>query len=176
MAPKKKNSNQTQGGIPGLDLSEIERVLAFMKDNNLEQFEFSRGDLKIALTRAGAGGQASGSRRGNQTAAPASSGASAPEAGGSASAPPAAVAEDQHIIKSPIVGTFFTAASPESAPFVKPGDRVKAGQVICIVEAMKLMNEIESDVSGVVVRALVENAQPVEYGQPLFAIRPDGKK
>ena len=78
-----------------------------------------------------------------------------------------------HIVKSPIVGTFYTSPSPDAAPFVKVGDRVSKGQVICIVEAMKLMNEIEADVTGEVVRVLVENGQPVEYGQPLFAIRPN---
>ena len=84
--------------------------------------------------------------------------------------------DEQHVIKSPIVGTFFSAAGPDSPAFVKVGDHVKPGQVLCIIEAMKLMNEIESDVSGVVTKLLVENALPVEYGQPLFAIRADGKK
>jgi acetyl-CoA carboxylase biotin carboxyl carrier protein len=176
MAAKKKISNKAQGGLPGLDLSEIERVLAFMKEHNLEQFEFKRGDLKIALTRAGGNTAAPSGRRPNPSAAAPVSGGHSAETTPVHAAPAAAPAEDHHIIKSPIVGTFFTAAGPDSAPFVKPGDRVKTGQVICIVEAMKLMNEIESDVSGVVIRALVENAQPVEYGQPLFAIRPDGKK
>ena len=84
--------------------------------------------------------------------------------------------EDQHIIKSPIVGTFYAGASPEAGPFVKVGDRVEAGQTVCIIEAMKLMNEIEADISGEVVRVLVENGQPVEYGEPLFALRPSGKE
>jgi acetyl-CoA carboxylase biotin carboxyl carrier protein len=75
-------------------------------------------------------------------------------------------------VKSPIVGTFYESPSPGSPPFVRPGDEVEAGSVLCIVEAMKLMNEIESDVAGNVVKQLVTNGQPVEYGQPLFAIRP----
>jgi acetyl-CoA carboxylase biotin carboxyl carrier protein len=78
--------------------------------------------------------------------------------------------------KSPIVGTFYAAASPGAPPFVKAGDLIQAGQVVCIIEAMKLMNEIEAEVSGELVRALVENGQPVEYGQGLFAIRPAKKK
>jgi acetyl-CoA carboxylase biotin carboxyl carrier protein len=82
------------------------------------------------------------------------------------------VEEELHQVKSPIVGTFYESPAPGSLPFVKPGDQVAAGQVLCIIEAMKLMNEIESDVSGEVVRALVNNGQPVEYGQALFAIRP----
>ena len=80
------------------------------------------------------------------------------------------------MVRSPIVGTFYESPSPGSPPFVKPGDAIATGQVLCIVEAMKLMNEIESDVSGEVIRIFVENGQPVEYGQPLFGIRPSRKK
>jgi acetyl-CoA carboxylase biotin carboxyl carrier protein len=76
------------------------------------------------------------------------------------------------MVKSPIVGTYYESPSPGSPPFVKPGDPVEAGQVLCIVEAMKLMNEIEADVGGEVVKCLVKNGQPIEYGQDLFAIRP----
>ena len=79
------------------------------------------------------------------------------------------------MVKSPIVGTFYTAPSPDAAPFVKVGDHVKAGQTICIIEAMKLMNEIEADAAGELAQVLVENGQPVEYGQPLFALRPTAK-
>ena len=76
------------------------------------------------------------------------------------------------MVRSPIVGTFYESPSPGSPPFVKPGDTVEVGQVLCIVEAMKLMNEIESDVAGEVVKMLVDNGQPIEYGQDLFSIRP----
>ena len=88
-----------------------------------------------------------------------------------AAAPPAPVEEALHTVKSPIVGTFYESPSPGSPAFVKVGDQVEAGQPLCIVEAMKLMNEIESDAAGEVVRQLVANGQPVEYGQPLFAVR-----
>jgi acetyl-CoA carboxylase biotin carboxyl carrier protein len=84
-------------------------------------------------------------------------------------APPA---EELHMVKSPIVGTYYESPSPGSPPFVKPGDHVDAGQVLCIVEAMKLMNEIEADVAGEIVKVLVKNGQPIEYNQELFAIRP----
>ena len=83
-----------------------------------------------------------------------------------------AAEEGLHVVKSPIVGTFYESPSPGSPPFVKPGDKVDAGQVLCIIEAMKLMNEIEADVGGEIVKRLVNNGQPVEYGQPLFSIRP----
>jgi len=94
-----------------------------------------------------------------------------------AEAPPAAPkVEELHIVKSPIVGTFYLAPGPDAPPFVNPGETVREGQVLCIVEAMKLMNEIEADTSGEVVQVLAENGQPVEYGQGLFSIRPAKKK
>ena len=103
----------------------------------------------------------------------------APALPATASAPaapaPAPVAEppaSHHLMKSPIVGTYYRASDPTAAPFVKVGDTVRKGQVLCIVEAMKLMNEIESDVSGTVVKICADNAQPVEFGQRLFALRP----
>jgi acetyl-CoA carboxylase biotin carboxyl carrier protein len=180
MATKKKTNHGSASGLPGLDIGEVERLLAFMDKHQLDQFEFSRGDFRIALKR-GSGGSVSGAATSQQSAAPAGSVASRGATASETPATPAAAAtpaptEQHHIIKSPIVGTFFAAAGPDSPAFVKAGDHVKVGQVVCIVEAMKLMNEIEADVSGVVVRALVENAQPVEYGQPLFAIKPDAKK
>ena len=89
------------------------------------------------------------------------------------SAKPSAPADEGlHVVKSPIVGTFYESPSPGSPPFVKPGDKVEAGQVLCIIEAMKLMNEIEADLGGEIVKRLVNNGQPVEYGQPLFSVRP----
>ncbi len=87
------------------------------------------------------------------------------------SVPPAAV--ELHVVTSPIVGTFFTAPSPESPPYARVGDRVRKGQVLCIVEAMKLMNEIECDIDGVVAEIYPKNAQPIEYGEPLFGLHPD---
>src|SRR4029079_9802404 len=90
-----------------------------------------------------------------------------------AAAADSAVPVDSHVIKSPIVGTFYASPSPDAEPFVRVGDRVRVGQLLCIVEAMKLMNEIESDVAGTVLQVYPKNAQPVEYGEPLFAIRAD---
>jgi acetyl-CoA carboxylase biotin carboxyl carrier protein len=95
---------------------------------------------------------------------------------GSGTASSEAVAEDLYIVKSPIVGTFYAASSPNAEPFITVGAHVNTGQVLCIIEAMKLMNEIESDVTGEVVRIFVENGQPVEYGEPLFGIHPNRKK
>ena len=106
-------------------------------------------------------------------------GASSSSAGAGAATPPAPEprsTEDLHLVKSPIVGTFYGSPSPGAEPFVKIGAYVEDGETLCIVEAMKLMNEIESDSSGEVLRIFVENGQPVEYGQPLFGIRPSRKK
>lgn len=178
MAPKKKIPNHKLAGLPGLDLDEIERVLAFMCQHNLEQFEFSLGDLHIALKRGATGAaQTLGGRPAPVTAAAAGpSQLGEPAAAPSKPAPAAAPsAPEDHVVKSPIVGTFYTSPSPDAPSFVKVGDHVSKGQIICIVEAMKLMNEIEADVTGTLTRVLVENNQPVEYGQPLFAIRPNGK-
>ena len=98
----------------------------------------------------------------------------APSAAPAAEQPRAS--EDLHLVKSPIVGTFYGSPSPGAEPFVKIGGHIEAGETLCIVEAMKLMNEIESDVSGEVLRIFADNGQPVEYGQPLFGIRPSRKK
>jgi acetyl-CoA carboxylase biotin carboxyl carrier protein len=174
MPPKKKVAHEKMSGLPGLDLGEIERVLAFMCQHNLEQFEFSLGDLHIALKRGSAGpGHALPLLPSGTPAVAAASGESVEPATAPTKSAPAAPAApaDEHIIKSPIVGTFYASPSPDAPVFVKIGDHVSKGQVVCIVEAMKLMNEIESDVAGTVARFLVENNQPVEYGQPLFAIR-----
>jgi acetyl-CoA carboxylase biotin carboxyl carrier protein len=98
--------------------------------------------------------------------------AAAPEAAPAPEQAPAANGEELQVVKSPIVGTFYRSPSPTGDPFVKVGDHVSQGDVLCIVEAMKLMNEIESDVAGEVIKVFVENGQPVEFGQPLFGIRP----
>jgi acetyl-CoA carboxylase biotin carboxyl carrier protein len=99
----------------------------------------------------------------------------APAASSAAPVPEAPAADPNaglHIVKSPIVGTFYGSPSPGASPFVSPGDHVDKGQVICIVEAMKLMNEIESDAAGEIVKCFVSNGQPIEFGQPLFSVRP----
>jgi acetyl-CoA carboxylase biotin carboxyl carrier protein len=110
---------------------------------------------------------------GSQPAAQASSSATGLTSGAASEA--AAVGDEEaglHIVRSPIVGTFYESSSPGSAAFVKPGDQVETGQVLCIIEAMKLMNEIESDAAGEIVKRFVVNGQPVEYGQQLFSVRP----
>jgi acetyl-CoA carboxylase biotin carboxyl carrier protein len=173
--PRHKKNSSPEPAIPGVEFGQLERLLDFMAAHGLEEFEYEHAGLRIRLRKAS--GSAAPAPRSVATpqALPAQPAAPAAAVPASPAAAPAA-AEELHIVKSPIVGTFYSAASPGTPPFVKVGDMIQSGQVVCIVEAMKLMNEIESDISGEVVRPLVENGQPVEYGQGLFAIRPAKKK
>jgi len=176
MAKKKNGSPVSPGSGPRADLAEIERILAFMTERGLEEVEYQRGDFRVRVKREGAPGVVSAvpyaapsAARGSSASPAGPASEAAPRA---AAAAPAAPSEDFYTVKSPIVGTFYAAPAPDAPPFVKVGDTVKPGQVLCIVEAMKLMNEIEADQAGEIVRVLVESGQPVEYGQPLFALRP----
>lgn len=173
MKGKKKSANRTEAIVPCVDVDQLERLLAFMAQHGLEEFEYSRGDLHIRLRKPIAN---SNPRPPASLAAPGPSATAQEATAPRESAAETARAEDLDIVKSPIVGTFYEAPSSGAEPFVKLGDHVEPGQVLCIIEAMKLMNEIESDVGGEVMRIFVENGQPVEYGEPLFAIRPTRKK
>jgi acetyl-CoA carboxylase biotin carboxyl carrier protein len=177
---KRKKSSKSSAGasFEKPEIQQIEELLRFMGEHNLEEFEYSRGDLRIRLRKPSAG-TAYGAPR--ILAAPEIIVAN-PLAPAESATPAAQVAsegrssEDLHLVKSPIVGTFYGSPSPGAEAFVKVGAFVEIGQTLCIVEAMKLMNEIESDESGEVVRIFAENGQPVEYGQPLFGIRRSRKK
>jgi acetyl-CoA carboxylase biotin carboxyl carrier protein len=168
------------------EIAELKQLIEFLKENGIGEFDLERGDLKVRLKFAGSA-QAMDFSQMAQLASAAQAAHSASvqpaavahvHAAGAVSAPPAGAApvvDDEaglHIVKSPIVGTFYESPSPGSPAFVKPGDKVEVGQVLCIVEAMKLMNEIESDAAGEIVKRFVTGGQPVEYGQKLFAVRP----
>jgi acetyl-CoA carboxylase biotin carboxyl carrier protein len=151
----------------GKDMKELRELVEFLKANGIAEFEMERPDMKVGLRFAGAAPAAA-----PVYAAPVAAPVAAAPA--PAAAPAAAAADPHaglHIVKSPIVGTFYAAPSPDADEFVKVGDTVAAGKVLCIVEAMKLMNEIESDAVGEVVKVFVKTGQPVEYGQPLFAVK-----
>jgi acetyl-CoA carboxylase biotin carboxyl carrier protein len=160
------------------DVADLKQLIEFLKEHQVAEFDLDRGDLKIRLkfnqavtNPAGLGDLARLLATAPQAAAAAHP---APHAG--AGAPPAAAStaapeEELHMVKSPIVGTYYGSPSPGAEAFVSVGDRVEKGQVICIVEAMKLMNEIESDAAGEIVKCFVSNGQPIEFGQPLFSIR-----
>ena len=167
-----------------MNQKEIKELIELLVEKDITEFEIERGDVKLHIKRAGHAPQIV------QMAAPAVqavpvSPMAAPITGPAAAAvtidvvkpataAPATAADDEanlHIVKSPIVGTFYEAASPGAPPFVGVGDSVKEGQVLCIIEAMKLMNEIEADATGEIVKRFVNNGSPVEYGMPLFGIR-----
>jgi acetyl-CoA carboxylase biotin carboxyl carrier protein len=165
-----------------MNQKELKELIEFLIEKDIAEFELERGDVKVKIKRGSepVASAAADARFFTVHPAPAPSpelGTSPAAAGPPAAAPPAVAAapppeEGIHIVHSPIVGTFYESPSPGSPPFVKPGDVVEAGQILCIVEAMKLMNEIESDVAGEIVKKLVANNAPIEYGQELFAIRP----
>jgi acetyl-CoA carboxylase biotin carboxyl carrier protein len=158
------------------DIEDLRQLIEFLKQHQVAEFDIDRGDLKIRLKfnpqESGATSLSDLARLLRTAPAVAVQGAAANTTSESAAVPAADPEAGLHQVKSPIVGTYFGSPSPGAAAFVSPGDRVEKGQVICIVEAMKLMNEIEADVSGEVVRCLVSNGQAIEFGQPLFAIRP----
>ena len=148
-----------------MTIEEIKELLELFHSSGVGEMEVQRGENRVRFTRAPV-----------QTviqAAPAAPAPPGPSTAPQSTAPPkAGEAALEHIV-SPIVGTFYEKPSPDEPPFVKPGDRVEPGQVVCIIESMKLMNKIESEIAGTVVAKLVEDSSPVEYGQPLFSVRPD---
>ncbi|MBI4887017.1 MAG: acetyl-CoA carboxylase biotin carboxyl carrier protein [Acidobacteria bacterium] len=156
-----------------MDFDEITRILEMMREHELSEFELERDNVKLRLRKQGSG---------HGTVAPAYPPPAhlpvpAPASAGTAAAPAAAAGppgEDTElaIVKSPIVGTFYRASEPAAKPFAEVGDVVKKGQVLCIIEAMKLMNEINAEIDGEVVTVYVENGHAVQFGERLFAIRP----
>jgi acetyl-CoA carboxylase biotin carboxyl carrier protein len=164
-----------------MNQKELKELIEFLIEKDIAEFELERGDVKVRIKRGVEHVVApsapvthfavhTGPTSAPETAAPAVPVAASTGVESAAAAP---VAEaGLHTVRSPIVGTFYECPSPGSPPFAKPGDMVEVGQVLCIVEAMKLMNEIEADVAGEIVKKLVANGQPIEYGQELFVIRP----
>ncbi len=165
-----------------MNQKELKELIEFLIEKDIAEFELERGDVKVKIKRAGehtvVHSQAEPRFYAVPPAAPVVELGAVPvvaaAAAAAAPATPAAPAPEEglHTVKSPIVGTFYEAPSPGAPPFVKAGDSVEVGQVLCIVEAMKLLNEIESDVGGEIVKKLATNGQPIEYGQELFVIRP----
>jgi len=150
-----------------VDISQIRKLIRLIQSSNVTEIEVTEGDQTVRIRRGGSAEVLS--------AAPQPMGAAgAPAATGSVTAAVGVtgVEGEEHVVKSPMVGTFYRAPSPESDPFVTEGTKIKKGDILCIIEAMKLMNEIEAEYDGVVEKILVENASPVEYGQPIFVITP----
>jgi acetyl-CoA carboxylase biotin carboxyl carrier protein len=155
-----------------MNIDEIRELIYLVKETGVAELEVQRAENRVRIRLAVAAAAAPEL----VTAAAAPPAAAAPSGGKpvaqKTSAPEAPPAENELLVKAPIVGTFYEASAPGAPPFVKLGDSVQPGKVLCIIESMKLMNEIEAEVAGVVVSKLVQNGQPVEYGEALFAIRP----
>ena len=176
MAARKEQSESAAKA--SVNMEELRELIALLRDNGLAELELEREDFRVRLRREGAGDHVQyvaapmpvPAPGGNP--APAAAPASAPpmHPGGQA-APAASADQDLHIVTSPIVGTFYRSPSPTADAFVKIGSNVEPESVVCIIEAMKLMNEIQAETTGEVVKIYVENGQPVEYGQPLFGIK-----
>ena len=156
-----------------MNISEIKEMIQAVVDSGVAELEVQRGENRVRIVHGG--NQQEIIVAGPTPSIATAAGTASPHTVQVAPAPPAAVVEDEKnlAVKSPIVGTFYASASPGAAPFVNVGDVVKPGQVLCIVESMKLMNEIESEVSGTIIARMVENGAPVEYGATLFTVRPN---
>lgn len=153
-----------------MDLRKLKTLIDLVSESNISELEITEADGKVRIVKADP--QAAVLQAAPVYAAP-SAPAPVVMAAGAApavAAPAAAPAETGHIVKSPMVGTFYRASGPNAKPFAEVGQAVKQGDAICIIEAMKIMNEIEADKTGTITKVLVENGQPVEYGQPLFVI------
>ncbi len=151
-----------------MDIKEIKELLGLIQDSGIEEFEMEKAGVRLRIRNSKPAHLSAGSE---VTASPAVP-AGAPQAAGTQPAAPAKEPEeDLYVFKAPIVGTFYLTPKPDAEPFVQVGDYVTKNSVVCIIEAMKIFNQIESDASGEIVTILVENGQPVEYGEPLFKIR-----
>jgi acetyl-CoA carboxylase biotin carboxyl carrier protein len=148
-----------------MDLRKLKKLIDLVQESGIGELEITEGEEKVKIVRAGAvvHGGAPAAAQAPQIEAP------QPPAGAKPADPGPPVPEE-HVVKAPMVGTFYRSPSPDAKHFVEVGQSVKEGQTICVIEAMKLMNEIESDATGSIKAILVENGQPVEYGQPLFII------
>jgi acetyl-CoA carboxylase biotin carboxyl carrier protein len=153
-----------------MDLRKLKKLIDLVQESGIAELEVTEGEERVRIVRSGRGGEAAGFAAPAFAAHPAAGHAPSTVALPAPAAAEAPPAPEGQLVKSPMVGTFYRAAGPDAKPFVEVGDTVKAGQTICIIEAMKLMNEIESDKDGVVKAIVAENGQPVEYGEPLFVI------
>ncbi|HEX3624237.1 MAG TPA: acetyl-CoA carboxylase biotin carboxyl carrier protein [Verrucomicrobiae bacterium] len=153
-----------------MDLKDIKAIIDLMKKNSITEFELERQDSKIRLKRGINGGQSAAAE---DTFPPLNLPTGAQQAASQTAAPVPPAPTGEIEIKSPMIGTFYRAPSPEAGSYAEVGSEVNSDSVVCIIEAMKVMNEIKAEVKGVITQILVENAKPVEFGQPLFKVRPN---
>jgi acetyl-CoA carboxylase biotin carboxyl carrier protein len=167
---KQSRRKSAKRDAPSLNMDELRELAELVNEHGFTDFEFENANIRVRLSKMTAAPIVHQAVQPAQTAAPTAAQAAAAETAAIAEAA-AEAKEDLHKITSPIVGTFYRSPSPDKDSYVKEGDKVTPDAVVCIVEAMKLMNEIQAEVSGEVVEIYVENGQPVEYGQPLFGIK-----
>ncbi|MBV2235994.1 MAG: acetyl-CoA carboxylase biotin carboxyl carrier protein [Sterolibacterium sp.] len=153
-----------------MDLRKLKKLIDLVQESGISELEVTEGEEKVRIVKHGMPSSAATYMVNAPVAAPAAVAAPVAEAASAARSAVDDLELDGEVVKSPMVGTFYRASSPEAAPFVEVGQTVKTGDTLCIIEAMKLMNEIEADVSGVIKAILIENGQPVEFGQPMFVI------
>lgn len=153
-----------------MDLRKLKTLIDLVSESGISELEVTEGEGKVRIVKNAPPVYVQPSNSYAPQFSPSPPLAGSPAAAGAAAAPAAAPVPQGHVVTSPMVGTFYRAPSPGADPYIKVGDTVKEGQTVCIIEAMKLLNEIESDQAGVVQEILVENGQAVEYGQPLFVI------
>ena len=153
-----------------MDLRKLKTLIDLVSESNISELEITEADGKVRIVKADARPTVMMTAAPPMAAMPAGAQVAAAPVAGAAAAPAAAPVETGHVVKSPMVGTFYRASSPGAKPMAEVGQAVKEGEAICIIEAMKIMNEIEADKSGTVTKVLVENGQAVEFGQPLFII------
>jgi acetyl-CoA carboxylase biotin carboxyl carrier protein len=154
-----------------MDLRKLKKLIDLVQESGIAELEITEGEERVRIASGGAVTVTPlGAAAAAPAVAPAAHAAPAPAAAGTAAATAAPPGTEGHVVKSPMVGTFYRAPAPDAKPFIEAGGAVKEGQIICVIEAMKLMNEIEADASGTIKAILVENGQPVEYGQALFII------
>jgi acetyl-CoA carboxylase biotin carboxyl carrier protein len=174
-----RRARAAQRPAASVNMEELRELIALLRDNGLAELELENEGFRVRLRRESAAGSSSVADVPQHVSAPVPAApapapppASGPTHPGTHASTEASHDQDLHIIPSPIVGTFYRSPSPSADAFVKIGSNVEAETVVCIIEAMKLMNEIQAETSGEVVKIYVENGQPVEYGQPLFGIKP----
>jgi acetyl-CoA carboxylase biotin carboxyl carrier protein len=153
-----------------MDLRKLKTLIDLVAESGISELEVTEGESKVRIVKAALQGQNQMVMMPAPTGQPAPYPAAAPAVQPVVASEPAPAEVTGHVVKSPMVGTFYRSSAPGSAPFVEIGSSVKQGETVCIIEAMKLLNEIETDAAGVIKQILVENGQPVEYGQPLFII------
>src|SRR5215470_3160504 len=159
------------GGSPGMDIRKIKKLIELLEESGIAEIEIKEGEEAVRISRMSAGALSTHPPQvAHLAAAPSAPGAAAPPEAAAAEAPVPKPKPNEHVITAPMVGTFYASPSPGAKPFVEIGDEIKVGQVLCIIEAMKMMNQIEADRAGRLASVMARNGDPVEFGQPLFVV------